>query len=378
MGDVTVVTRQARRRWLLVAAAVALLCALPAVRAALPVTGVAVGADELRQRMLVSGSQPYQGYAETSAQLGLPDLPQLSDVTSLLTGTTHVRTWYAGPQRWRTDVISGAGQERDVYQTAEGQFIWDYGANLLTELVGSAPVRLPRAADLLPPELARRALGAGPGDQVSSLPARRVAGIAAAGLRLVPTDPATSIGAVDVWADPVTGLPLRVAVTARGADAPVLVSQFLDLALTTPAETVLTPARAPGAGFTSTRVADILTALGRIDPGALPARLVGRPRTPVPVDFAGIGGYGQGLSTFVVLPLPRSLGEPALDGARTAGGVELTFARGSGVLITTPLLSVLVERSDSARRTYLLAGLVDPAVLQQAAAELSTTVRSRP
>ncbi len=49
-------------------------------------------------------------------------------------------------------------------------------------------------------------------DELSRLPARRVAGRSAAGLRLVPADPASTIARVDVWADEASGLPLRVEV----------------------------------------------------------------------------------------------------------------------------------------------------------------------
>ena len=38
---------------------------------------------------------------------------------------------------------------------AQGTFLWNYGLNLLTHVVGSQPVRLPMAADLLPPALGR-------------------------------------------------------------------------------------------------------------------------------------------------------------------------------------------------------------------------------
>src|SRR5205823_3186404 len=153
----------------------------------------------------------------------------LSDVAALLSGTTQIRTWYASPDRNRVDVITSAGGERDVYQTPTGEFTWDYGTNLLTEVIGAEPVRLPRAGDLVPPELARRVLALAPTDPVTALPPRRVAGIDAPGLRLRPTDPTTTVGQVDLWADPASGLPVQVEITPRGVGAPVLTSRFVDL-----------------------------------------------------------------------------------------------------------------------------------------------------
>ena len=78
-------------RWALVAAAAVVACAVPSVVAGLPVAGGSVGVDQLRQRIEASGTQRYSGYARTQAELGLPSLPDLSDLTSLLSGTTNVR-----------------------------------------------------------------------------------------------------------------------------------------------------------------------------------------------------------------------------------------------------------------------------------------------
>src|SRR4029453_13306921 len=98
-----------------------------------------------------------------------------------------------------------------------------------TQVVGDLPARLPQAPDLLPPDLARRLLAdAAPGDGLTALPPRRVAGIAAAGLRFTPGDPDTTIDRLDVWADPATGLPLQVELAGG------FPSRFLALSLTPP------------------------------------------------------------------------------------------------------------------------------------------------
>ncbi len=211
-------------RWTLVAAAAAVCCAVPAVVAGLPAGSAHVTVN----RILASANQPYSGYVRTQSELGLPSLPELSDVTSLLSGTTDIRAWYDSGDQNRVDVIDTVG-ERDVYQTPSGTYTWDYGRNQLTEITGNEPVRLPRAGDLLPPDLGRRVLAMDTVDGVVDLPSRRVAGIDAAGLRLRPTDTATTIGQVDIWADPATGLPLRVEITARGGSQPILISQFLSV-----------------------------------------------------------------------------------------------------------------------------------------------------
>jgi hypothetical protein len=374
---VTVARRQAAYRWLAVAAAAAVLVATPAVVAAWPVPAVRVDPALLHRRVRASVNQAYEGYAESTATMGVPDLPRLSDVASLLDGSTQIRAWYAGPARWRADVLDLAG-ERDLYQTVDGQYRWDYGENLLTQVVGVQPARLPRGADLLPPELARRLLAGATGDRLSALPARRVAGRTAAGLRVTPADPQTTVDHVDIWALPDTGLPLRVEVTGKGNRAPILVTRFLDLRLATPSRSVLSPpAVGPGVGRSITRTPDIVSALGYPGLGLLPATLAGLPRNGPGRAVQGVSGYGAGLGQFVVLPVPRRIGLDALRSAEQAGGAPLPLPAGDGFLLATPLLTVLVMESTASRRTYVLAGLVTGDLLRQAGAELSTYAPGR-
>jgi hypothetical protein len=358
---------RAMSRWALVAAAAAVACAVPAVVAGLPAGGAHVTVG----RILASTSQPYSGYVRTQAELGLPSLPELSDVTSLLSGITDIRAWYRSPTSNRVDVIDTVG-ERDVYQTPSGTYTWDYGRDQLTEITGTEPVRLPRAGDLLPPDLARRILDMDSVDGVVTLPARRVAGIDAAGLRLRPRDPATTVGQVDIWADPATGLPLQVEITARGSTRPILVSQFVDVSLGSPAAADVDP---PAQPVGRAAAPDVLGAIGTFGRFRLPASLAGYALQPQLSGLPDVGRYGAGLATFVVLPLPRNVGLSAIDTATKAGGTVLTEPRGRAVVIGIPLLTVMIEQVGY-RRMYLLAGFVDDSVLARAATALST--RHRP
>src|ERR1035438_8427084 len=116
------------------------MCALPAV---------AISSATLRARILASVSVPYEGYAESTVNLGLPELPDLQDVSTLFDGSTDQYAWYRSPGSWRAAVITGAG-ESDTYQSGQQTYQWDYGHNVLTRIVGAQPVRLPRAAALRP------------------------------------------------------------------------------------------------------------------------------------------------------------------------------------------------------------------------------------
>lgn len=354
----------------MVVVAVAVVCALPSVIAAIPAGSSPIGVDQLRQRIIASTSQPFQGDAQSSAALGLPTLPDLADVTGLLSGTTTTRVWYAAANQHRVDVITGFG-ERDYYQTPAAEYVWDYGQNLLSELLGTAPIRLPQAEDLLPPELAWRIFEVDPADPVTALPSRRVAGVDAAGVRLRPTDPDTRIGQVDIWADPSTGLPLRVEVTQRGASTPVLETAFSDVSFGTPAASALTPPTGSGSGFTVAKVPDLLGALGDVSRFTrLPPQLAGYPRAPQVPGLPQIARYGTGLTSFVVLALPSNVGNSALTSAKQAGGQAIQLQFGQAELIQVPLLTVAVENRGF--RSYLIAGLVSSTVIANAAIDLDT------
>jgi hypothetical protein len=412
----TVVRRDARRRWLAVLGAVAVLAAIPVAVAARPVGAPTVDAAALAAKIRASAGQPYQGYAESVGTLGLPQLPKLGQVASLLSSNVRMRAWYAGKNRWRVDVID-TGSERGVYY-ADGRVVtWDYGANRLTytepvpvamvvkvtgaqdepgairvygetqgEVYGEAPTRLPRGADLMPPELARRLLTLGTGDRVESIPGKRIAGTAAPGLRLTSADPHSTVGHIDIWADPRTGLPLEVAVTARDAERPILVTRFLDVRQEAPpADALVPPAPREGVSFTRVEPDDQAAIFG--EPVIRPDQLAGLPRRGTDgfdvaeglkpgevrnfvIRFGTGEVYGTGLTQILVVVLAREISRDALRIAGTWGSRQ-QVAGGQLALIAAPLLSVLVVRSEVSRITYLVAGLVDAEIMQRVGAELA-------
>lgn len=364
-----VVSRQARRRWLIVAAGTAVLCGLPALIAAWPVPAATVSARQIRARILSSANVPYQGYAESTVDLGLPSLPDLGDVTSLLDGTTDQYAWYLSPDQWRADVLTTAG-ETDTYQVGPyGTFDWNYSNNLLTQIVGIEPVRLPRAADLLPPALAQRLLSyVGPAVRVATLPAERVAGVDAAGLRLTPTGSTSTISAVDVWADPRTGLAVEVEIFGRDSAAPVLVSRFLDVSFARPSAATVTPNAGPGSGYATSTLPDVTRILHGYGP-ELPPSLGGAPEVAGVPGLPDLAAYGSGFARFAVVPLPTSTGESLLQAASSAG-VTVQLGGGTAVIIQTPLVTVLITQQ-SVGPVYLLAGTVTPTVLERAAQQLT-------
>ncbi|HEY0934115.1 MAG TPA: hypothetical protein VGD91_10265, partial [Trebonia sp.] len=243
-------------RWIVLLTGVVVLCCLPVLASAIPVTTASLTPRQLEDRVLGSQSLSFSGYAESNATFGLPSLPAFSTVASLLDGVTRMRVWQARPDHWRVDTLSDTGED-DTYQVGDNTFIWDSGEQLLTGIYGAQHIRLPRAADLTPPALAIRMInGAGPEAKLSLLPARRVAGQSAAGLAIKVANPQSTIAQADIWASPGTGLPLLVEVFGRDSTRPTLETQFLQAGLWTPDRAVLTPQHSEGTGFTTTTPGD--------------------------------------------------------------------------------------------------------------------------
>lgn len=355
------------RRALLVGAGAAALVTVGAVR--FPAAAIATDAASLRDRIRHE-TPPYVGYAESNGQLGLPEIPQLESVVALLTGTTRIRAFVAAPDRWRVDELAAAG-ERDTYRAGPTEFQWDFDANQLTRVIGTAAVRLPRASDMLPPDLARRLLAFAPGDPVTAIASRRVAGRDAVGLRLVPSDPETTVGRVDIWADPVTALPLRVEVSAR-TGPPLLTTELLSVTDGPPGPEVVEASSPPGAGYVTATATDVAGALRVLGAPPAPDMLAGRKRVDLPggpeAQLPGVGVYGTGLAAFVLVPTNRDVAERAVDAAAAAGGVTVTVPTGRATRVTTPLLSVAVRTRG--RGGSLILGAVSPTVLDRALAQL--------
>jgi hypothetical protein len=343
-------------RWAVAGGLVVVLAALPALAGALPAGRSELSPERLRELTLGSADVGWSGYAESRGTLALPDVRELGDVAALLAGTTRTRAWWRARDDWRVDRLTLVG-ENDQVREGSLATTWDSADRHVAVLVGSLPARLPQPVDLLAPVLGRR-LAATPDVDVAALPARRVAGVAAAGLRLTPRQRGTTtVETVDLWVDPANGLALRVEVTAQGQPAPALTSVVLDYepAAPPPERTAFVPP--PDATRTVGEAPDIAAALERFAPYVLPRELAGQARSDLAGvgTGAGVGTYGRGLSAFAVVPLPSSIGG------------RVSAALDDGVL-DSPLLNVVV--GGSGRRTYLLVGTVPVNVLKTGLASL--------
>jgi hypothetical protein len=365
-------------RWPVVAASTAVLCCLPVLASALPISVPRLSAAQLRDRILASQSMSFAGYAESNATFGLPPLGPFSSVAGLLDGPTKMRVWQASPQDWRVDALSDAG-ERDMYSDGTAtQFTWDSQQQLLTEIMGQQSIRLPVAADLVAPSLAVRLIKeAGTGAHLSLLPSQRVAGQAAAGLRVTPADPASTVSEVDIWANPVNGLPLMVDIKARGKTLPALETQFFQVSPWRPDPAILTPRLSPGSAFTVTTANAFRGELGNLLARRLPISLDGRALTSTPVP--GVGVYGAGLAPFAVLAI-RTNGDQLIDDAVADGAASIRTKvmdererhpdQIVGASASAPLVNLVLVQERGSHLTFLMAGLVTRTVLMRAALAL--------
>jgi hypothetical protein len=351
-------------RWLVVGGVVVVLVALPGLVGAVPARDRPVGAAELLGRVLGSEGVAYQGYAEARAGLGLPDVPRAGRVVALLGETTRMRAFVAGPEDWRVDELTPVG-ERDLYRTGWGTWQWDSGERRVVATMGEAAVRFARPADLLPPELGRRVASAAGTGEVARLGARRVAGVQALGLRIVPQAAGTTVARADLWADPASGLPVRVELTARGGTEPIVTSAFLDLRLGPPDPADVHFAVPADADVQRDEAPDLARAIDRFSPFVLPERLAGRARRAEVASAAST--YGQGFELVAVLAFPARLSPRTrafLDKVPTRTGPW-----GAASVIATPLLNGMVFERDGV--AYALAGTIAPPLLERVAADLA-------
>lgn len=347
----------------MVAGAVALLCSVPVISANWPITEPEVDLSTLRARVVASSDVPFEGLYQSRGGLRLPDLGRLDDEVAPFRETVRVRVWYVSPDQWRADELL-VGGERGTYREPGSLLLWDSGRRRVTVSPRgeSEPARLPRLMDLSPPELGRRLLQESDDDVVSALPARRVAGRTAAGIRIVPASPVTTIRSANLWVDPGTGLVLRVELDT-GASAPVLETQFVDVRLRTPPSSVVTFDDADvRAEVRLSSTVDPIEAIGNTRLFPFPDTLAGLPRRNDPE--AGLATYGEGMVVVTLLAVPQgALGRRigALPRAMRPWG-------GEAALIETSLVNAQLARIGALE--VVLAGTVTVAELDRIAGEL--------
>ncbi len=362
-----------RWRWLAVLAGTALLVALPAIVAGWPAPARAMPAATLLARIQRSTDVAFSGYAESDGGLALPVTSQFNDIADLFGGHRQLRAWWRSADDWRVDSIGYTG-ETDTHTSETGSWSWNYESDTatFTSYTGTPRVRLPTDADLLPPRLAQRLLSeAGPAE-TTPLAGRRVAGVAAAGLRIRPSRGVSTIDHLDVWADPATGLPLSIGVYGVGGSGAALRSSFLDVKIAEPAASSTAFQVPAGATVRASSAPDLATNIDRLGGGEPPVRLAGIDRNGQLPALGAIGVYGRAVTEFVAAPLPWRLAyslRQQLDPAGTTSGPGSD--RAGQVTLSAGPINLLLTSFDTSAGPWLLVGTVTAPTLALAASELT-------
>jgi hypothetical protein len=353
-----------KARWLVVLLVAAGLVVIPLAVQARPISSSTISAAALAERVQRSASIAWSGSVDTTGTLGLPDSDSFANLAQLLGESNQLRVWWRSGDDWRVDRIRSTG-ETDLFRQGSSSIRWVFESETAT-LSPVSTIRLPDASDLLPPTLGRSMLQGARADELTRLPDRRVAGVEAPGLRLVPTEAYSTIDHVDLWADDSSGLPLRVEVFGRGDQRPVLTTALSDLELSTPTEAT-TDFRAPDSVTVNYEDSvDVAAAANAFAPFDLPTTLAGL-SSRAGRDPGAVGVYGRGPTTLIAMPLRGSVLRPLRDRLRDSAAAQET---GVGTLAPVGPISLLATSGRGGRGGFLLAGTVDPATLERAATEL--------
>ena len=189
-------------RWGLAAVATALIMLAPYAGHLRPISDPAIGTADLVTAVRDPSAAAYSGTVDVQGSLGLPIADRFTDLADLFGGETRLRVWWRDSGDWRVDRLLETG-EVDLFHQGPQTVEWSYERGEARASI-DPEIRLPRDADLLPPEVAQRALDGVATSDVHRLPPRRIAGIDAAGLRIDITDDRSTLRQVDVWVDPAT------------------------------------------------------------------------------------------------------------------------------------------------------------------------------
>ncbi len=359
-------------RWLVVAVSALALVAAPLVPLVLPVHDSPVGAPRLAQRILASPEQGWSGEVRARGSLQVPLTGStFGGVARLLGEESTLRVWWRGPEDWRIDRLRATG-ESDLVRNGGLSVRWNYEDNRVN-FTPFSRIRLPNDSDLVPSSLAVRMLtGAAPAE-LSRLPARRVAGRSAPGLRLVPADERSTIAHVDVWADVETGLPLRVEVYADPAGAPVLATELVSLDPVPPPPGRTDFQLSPTLDFSRGVSMDDAAGANAFAPFVPPAAVAGLSRLGREADFGAVGVYGRGPTALLAIPLRSSVARALRAQLRRS---PESREDGRGIAMEIGPLSVRLEQARSGN--FLLTGTVTAGTLEDAATDIAAgVVRTR-
>ena len=375
-----------RARWAVPAAGVAVTAAviaglqIPSAQAS-PTLPARTPAQLLAEVSTNASLPPLTGTMVETTNLGLPQLPQVGNATSIssmLTGSHTMKIYYQDASQFRVS-IPQPESEVDLIRNGSTAWLWNSTENSVTKFnlpandqgkAARAKSELP-STPLTPQQAANELLKAVGKTTVVSVEANvMVAGEPSYQLVLAPKDDRSLIGQVTIAIDAKYNVPLRVQVFAKGAASPAVQFGFTAIQFTAPAAANYDFTPPPGATVNVVSGSD---GSGKSAGGT--------------ESDAGFGSYGASWLTVAELPqqdLMQGIGAGGLKSSSSAaptgngpagvvGGDSQAVindligaakpvhgAWGSGTLLTTSLFSVLMTGNE----VYI--GAVEPSVLYAA------------
>ena len=325
---------------------------------------------------------PLTGTVVETTSLGLPQLPDLGNATSLaslLTGSHTIKVYWQDAKHFRL-AMPNTMAETDLIRDGSTGWLWESTGNTVTKfsLAGKAPAgarvhqKAARVLKNLPPltpqQAANQALQAVGKTTVVSVESNlTVAGEAAYQLVLAPKDSRSTIGSVRIAIDGKTSVPLRVQVFAKGSATPGVQVGYTQISYVAPAPANFTFTPPPGATYHDTTKPQ-------------PAGQANEPAVT-----GTFGRYGSGWLTVAEVPESAlSLATKSPSGSGSTGGTTasgtgafgqdsqlainaflgaakpVSGAWGSGELIHTSLVNILIVGNE------MYIGAVDQSVLEAA------------
>jgi len=331
---------------------------------------------------------PLTGTVVETPSLGLPQLPQAANPTSLsslLTGSHTVKVYYLNAQHFRLSVQQPMS-ETDVIRSGNTLWLWESTSNSVTEYTAPTTAqkhivkkKLPTMPALTPQQAANQILAAvGKTTLVSVQDNVSIANEPAYQLVLKPKDHRSLVGQVVIAVDAKYGMPLRVQVFAKGDGSPAFQVGYTQLSMNqAPAAGNLSFTPPPGAKVDKVNMADKAATKTGMAPSAS--------------DMTGFGTYGSDWLTVVSLPQkdllssfgtgapgsnaptapsagPGGLGGDSqkIIGALLGAAKPVSGTWGSGTLLQTGLFSILMTGGE----VYI--GAVQPSVLYAAVGHTSS------
>jgi outer membrane lipoprotein-sorting protein len=380
-----------RTRWAVPAAGVAVTAAviaglqIPSAQAS-PTLPARSPAQLLAEVGTDASLPPLTGTMVETTNLGLPQLPQVGNATSLssmLTGSHTMKIYYQDARQFRVS-IPQPESEIDLIRNGATAWVWNSTENSVTKFnlpandkgkAAHLKAGLP-STPLTPQQAANELLKAVGKTTVVSVEANvMVAGEPSYQLVLAPKDDRSLIGQVTIAIDAKYNVPLRVQVFAKGAASPAVQFGFTAIQFTAPAAANYDFTPPPGA---TVNVVNGSEGSGKSAGGK--------------ESDAGFGSYGTSWLTVAELPQQdlmqeiggglKSSSSAAPTGNGPAGVVggdsqavisnligaakPVHGAWGSGTLLTTSLFSMLMTNGE----VYI--GAVEPSVLYEAVGHTSS------